>query len=382
MQYSLFTSAERIARAWLKNRISSLCAWKESVIWSAHVSPFVALSPAVYHERIIFFIHSSFYHDTRTRTTIGTTRSTPRTPSASWTSPGSPSRQAAPSRVTLAWKPAEWRKPAHDILHILRSSSDYQKEKATKFKSRFTDITGKTQNKEEHRKHSYEIDTKRNRNVFFKKKKNSFNNAGDWVSGVKVVCKFLEVFRQFELFQWCSTASARLPEGPSHLGRRDGGEFRNLVFPAISTLTLPPSCLSRPPSPLHLPLEQKHCWSFVFLFSLFLTLFLPICLIFLFLTFPLFESSFYLLFKHVDLFSLLHFLSFLVVPLHLTFFHFSLLLNFIFFWMFFCLFSTYTFVFQRKLIVYIVFLWKCFSVLFFSLLHIFRFVIVFGRNGV
>ena len=30
----------------LKNCITSLCAWKESVIWSAHVSPFVGLSPA------------------------------------------------------------------------------------------------------------------------------------------------------------------------------------------------------------------------------------------------------------------------------------------------------------------------------------------------
>ena len=45
-QYSLFTSAERVARAWLKNCITSLCAWKESVIWSAHVSPFVALTLA------------------------------------------------------------------------------------------------------------------------------------------------------------------------------------------------------------------------------------------------------------------------------------------------------------------------------------------------
>ena len=45
---------------------------------------------------------SSFYHDTRTRTTIGTTRSTPRTPITSSTSSGSPSRQAAPSRTTLA----------------------------------------------------------------------------------------------------------------------------------------------------------------------------------------------------------------------------------------------------------------------------------------
>ena len=43
-QCSLFTSAERVARAWLKKCITSFCAWKESVIWSAHVSHFVALS--------------------------------------------------------------------------------------------------------------------------------------------------------------------------------------------------------------------------------------------------------------------------------------------------------------------------------------------------
>ena len=64
--------------------------------------------------------HSSFYHDSRTRsTTIGTTRSSPRTPSTSCTSPSSLSRQAAPSRTTLAWKPAEWRTPAQNILHRL-----------------------------------------------------------------------------------------------------------------------------------------------------------------------------------------------------------------------------------------------------------------------
>ena len=85
---------------------------KESVIWSAHVSPFVALALAAYHEHIFFLMHSSFYHDTRTRTTIGTTRSTPRTRSTSSTSPRPPSWQAAPSRTTLAWKPGEWRKPA------------------------------------------------------------------------------------------------------------------------------------------------------------------------------------------------------------------------------------------------------------------------------
>ena len=106
-------------RVWLKNCTTSLCTWKESVIWSAHVSPFVALSPAVCHEHIIFLIRCSFYHYTSTRSTIGTTRSTPRTPSTSSTSPSSPIREAAPSRTTLAWKPAEWRKPAQNILHRL-----------------------------------------------------------------------------------------------------------------------------------------------------------------------------------------------------------------------------------------------------------------------
>ena len=42
----------------------------------------------------------------------------PRTPCTSWTSPGSPSGQAAPSRTSLAWKPAGWRIPAQNTLHI------------------------------------------------------------------------------------------------------------------------------------------------------------------------------------------------------------------------------------------------------------------------
>ena len=83
-------------RAWLKqSRIAfHLCAPEKNLSSSvAHLSPFVVVSPAVYyHEHIIFLIHSSFYHDTRTR----------RTPSTSRTSPSSPSRQAAPSRITLA----------------------------------------------------------------------------------------------------------------------------------------------------------------------------------------------------------------------------------------------------------------------------------------
>ena len=72
---------------------------KRSVIWSAHVSPTVALSLASYHEHIIFLILSSFHHYTKPRSKIGTTRATPRTLRTSSTSPRPPSRQAAPSRT-------------------------------------------------------------------------------------------------------------------------------------------------------------------------------------------------------------------------------------------------------------------------------------------
>ena len=54
----------------------------------------------------------------RTSSTIGTTRATPRNPSTSRTSPSCLSRQVAPSRITLAWRPAEWRKPPHHNSHI------------------------------------------------------------------------------------------------------------------------------------------------------------------------------------------------------------------------------------------------------------------------
>ena len=50
-------------------------------IWSSsvqHVSSLIVLSPAFHHEHFLFLIHSSFF-DTRTRSTIGTTRATPRT---------------------------------------------------------------------------------------------------------------------------------------------------------------------------------------------------------------------------------------------------------------------------------------------------------------
>ena len=50
---------------------------KEYCYLVSHVSSLV-VSPAFHHEPFIFLIHSSFY-DTRTRSTIGTTRATPRT---------------------------------------------------------------------------------------------------------------------------------------------------------------------------------------------------------------------------------------------------------------------------------------------------------------
>ena len=81
VQYSLFTSAERTSRAWLKGqhgsrnhglhfifvRLKRIC---HLVLHMSH--PLVVLSLALYHEHFIFLIRSSFY-DTRTRSTIGTT---------------------------------------------------------------------------------------------------------------------------------------------------------------------------------------------------------------------------------------------------------------------------------------------------------------------
>ena len=103
VQYSLFTSAERTPRAWLKShalRCHPCAPEKDLSSGVTHVSSMV-VSPAIHHKHLIFLIHSSFY-DTRTRSTIGTTRATPRTPSTSRTSPCSLSRQAAPSRITPA----------------------------------------------------------------------------------------------------------------------------------------------------------------------------------------------------------------------------------------------------------------------------------------
>ena len=79
VQYSLFTSAERTAPAWLKSHglQRHLCAPEKGLSSGPHMShPLLLLSYLPHHEHIIFLIQSSFYHHTRTRTTIWTTRST------------------------------------------------------------------------------------------------------------------------------------------------------------------------------------------------------------------------------------------------------------------------------------------------------------------
>ena len=70
VQYSLFTSAERIARAWLKSHglQCHLCGPAKNVSSDLiHVSSLlVVASPAVYHEHIIFLIlplHKNTQHD-------------------------------------------------------------------------------------------------------------------------------------------------------------------------------------------------------------------------------------------------------------------------------------------------------------------------------
>ena len=54
--------------------VSSLCAEKNLSYGLIHVSSLLVVdSLAVYHRHIIFLIRSSFNHDTRTRSTTGTT---------------------------------------------------------------------------------------------------------------------------------------------------------------------------------------------------------------------------------------------------------------------------------------------------------------------
>ena len=102
VQYSLFTSAERIARAWLKNCFLIFVRLKRICHLVCTSLTFCCRSPAVHVEHIIIFIHSSFCHDTRTRSTTRTTRSCPRnTQDIMHIFHALPIRQAAPSRITL-----------------------------------------------------------------------------------------------------------------------------------------------------------------------------------------------------------------------------------------------------------------------------------------
>ena len=128
VQYSLFTGAERTRRAWLKastaqvitDCISSSCAWKESCHLVLHMS------------HPLLFSHLPFTTSTSSSSFTLPSTTTPEHaaqpvqhdqlrehPVHHATSPSSPSRQAAPPRITLAWRPAEWRKPAHDNSHWL-----------------------------------------------------------------------------------------------------------------------------------------------------------------------------------------------------------------------------------------------------------------------
>ena len=76
-----------------------------------HVSSLVVLSRAFLHEHFLFFFTYLSYH-------------TPRTLSTSRTSPSSLSRHVAQSKITLAWRPAQWRKPAHQISHTFLTKSN------------------------------------------------------------------------------------------------------------------------------------------------------------------------------------------------------------------------------------------------------------------
>ena len=105
----LFTSAERIARAWLKICITSLCALEKSLSSGPQMShPLLLSSPAV----LPTSTSSSSLTLPSTHNTKNTHCNRDNTIYSKNTQyimnlPGSPSRQAAPSRITLAWKVAE-----------------------------------------------------------------------------------------------------------------------------------------------------------------------------------------------------------------------------------------------------------------------------------
>ena len=78
------------------------------LVWP-HVSSTVEPTRACFHEHFLFFSYQSYH--------------TPRALRTSRTSPSSLGRQVAPSRITLAWRPAEWRKTTHHSSHRRKKST-------------------------------------------------------------------------------------------------------------------------------------------------------------------------------------------------------------------------------------------------------------------
>ena len=106
-QYSLFTSAERTMNALgsrpprLKNCIVIFVRLKRVESSGVlHVSSLVVVSPAFHHEHLIFLTHSSFYTTQEHAAQSAQQERLQEHPVHHH--PGSPSRQAAPSRTTLA----------------------------------------------------------------------------------------------------------------------------------------------------------------------------------------------------------------------------------------------------------------------------------------
>ena len=89
--------------------VSSLRAWNESVIWCC-----TCLDPWLLHLPFTTSTSSSSFTLPCT-----TQEHAAQSVQQEQLREHSPSRQVAPSRITLAWRPAEWRKPAQDNSHRL-----------------------------------------------------------------------------------------------------------------------------------------------------------------------------------------------------------------------------------------------------------------------
>ena len=91
VQYSLFTGRTAQLMRLAQELHCHLCAPEKNLPSGMfRVSPFVVFSHLPFTTGTSSSSFTPFYHDTRTRTAIGTTRSTPRTPSTSCTSSRSP----------------------------------------------------------------------------------------------------------------------------------------------------------------------------------------------------------------------------------------------------------------------------------------------------